>query len=124
MSTALATAARYRPTEIQEAEDAIERFKSAGEVCLRAQRRAGQWLNENIPHGGYRRSRSHVVTLTDLGISRMQSHRWRLLASVPDNVFEAHIVVRVPPGGEADAVRDELERVASELFVDLSVARD
>ena len=39
-------------------------------------------------------------------------------------LFEAHILVRVPPGTEPAAVRDELERVASELFVELSVGQD
>jgi glycine cleavage system regulatory protein len=39
-------------------------------------------------------------------------------------LFEAHILVRVPPAGDPADVRAELERVASELFVDLTVDQD
>ncbi|MGR2752956.1 glycine cleavage system protein R [Agromyces arachidis] len=36
-------------------------------------------------------------------------------------LFEAHIVARVPAGTEPVAVRDELERLAARLLVDLTV---
>ncbi len=36
-------------------------------------------------------------------------------------LFEAHIVVRVPPEGDTAAIRADLERLAAELLVDLTV---
>ncbi|MBM7505771.1 glycine cleavage system protein R [Agromyces aurantiacus] len=39
-------------------------------------------------------------------------------------LFEAHIAVRVPPGGDPADVRQDLEQVASELFVDLTVGQE
>lgn len=36
-------------------------------------------------------------------------------------LFEAHIVVRVPPEGDTAAIRVDLERLAAELLVDLTV---
>jgi glycine cleavage system regulatory protein len=39
-------------------------------------------------------------------------------------LFEAHILVRVPPGEDPSDVRDDLERVASEVFVDITIGQD
>ena len=46
-----------------------------------AERRLGEMLAETIEHGGNHKtkSKSHDVTLTDLGIGKMQSHRWQAL---------------------------------------------
>ncbi len=74
-------------------------------------------------HPGIVHDVSAVLSRHGLSIETMTTER-RDAPMAGGQLFEAHIVVRVPPGGEADAVRDELERVASELFVDLSVARD
>jgi hypothetical protein len=50
-------------------------------------------LAENVKRGGDRKSKSksHDVTLKDAGVSKMQSHRWQRIASVPTPTFEAHI---------------------------------
>jgi len=47
----------------------------------------------DFQHGGDRKSesRSHDVTLIDLGINRMQSSRWQRAATIPESVFEAYI---------------------------------
>lgn len=88
----------------------------AGEVRLRAERRAGQLLTEmkqtgerDQGSGGNRRSPSHgttviqetpyqqseshrpVVTLSDLGVTRDQSSQWQQLAKIPEREFEAEV---------------------------------
>jgi len=35
---------------------------------------------------------SDTPTLSDLGITKMQSSRWQSIAAVPDEVFEAEII--------------------------------
>ena len=71
----------------------LEMQNMAAELKLRAERKAGQLLRELRLHGGDRKSRvrrSHLK-LDQLGISRVQSHRWQLEASVPDNDFEKYV---------------------------------
>lgn len=71
----------------------LEMQNVAAELKLRAERKAGQLLRELRLHGGDRRSRvrkSHL-RLDQLGISRVQSHRWQLEASVPDEEFEKYV---------------------------------
>lgn len=65
----------------------------AAELKLRAERRAGQILNELLPHGGNRRSSYHRgnLKLTDIGINSNQSARWRREAAVPEIVFQQYI---------------------------------
>lgn len=65
----------------------------AAELRLRAERKGGALLRHMNLWGGDRRSRSHdeILKLEAMGIDRNQSHRWQLLASIPDDVFEAYI---------------------------------
>lgn len=56
-----------------------------------AERKAGVLIPEQFPHGGDTKSRSHDVTLKDVGISRMQSVRWQLEAKVPENQVSEQI---------------------------------
>ena len=51
----------------------------AAEIKLRAERRAGEMLNEmEKSKGAATQTRSHhVTTLKELGIAKMQSSRWR-----------------------------------------------
>ena len=77
------------------------------EIKLRAERRAGVILGEMPKHDGT--PRSHDVTrLADLGIAKMDSHRWQKIASVPEDDFEGFIAetkrapklsLQVPPCG-------------------------
>ena len=46
----------------------------------RAERKAGELLSQTIQHGGD--PKSHDVTLTLLGIEKMQSHRWQIEAQM------------------------------------------
>ena len=55
------------------------------EIKLRAERKAGDMLAENVKHtGGRPKQRSRDVTvLRNVGVSKMESHRWQRIASVP-----------------------------------------
>jgi glycine cleavage system regulatory protein len=73
-------------------------------------------------HPGIVHDVSAVLSRHGLSIETMTTER-RDAPMAGGQLFEAHILVRVPPGTEPAAVRDELERVASELFVELSVGQ-
>ena len=68
---------------------------------IKAERRAGEWLDVNIQHGG--NTKSHRVTLNDIDISRSQSSRWQLMASIPDEKFHGWLDDRVATGQEVTA---------------------
>lgn len=65
------------------------------EIKLRAERKAGRLLAEMPKQrpGEYQRSQHETVapSLSDIGVSKNQSHRWQQTASVPDDVFEDYI---------------------------------
>lgn len=68
--------------------------QQAAEGKVRAERRMGEMLREMPKNTGGRPSenQSHDVTsLKDIGIEKMQSHRWQLMASLPDGLFESHL---------------------------------
>lgn len=70
----------------------LEMQNDCAEIKLRAERRAGELLVEQGfgEWGGDRKS-SNNVQLEDLNISKIQSHRWQLEASVPDSNFEKYV---------------------------------
>ena len=64
------------------------------EIKLRAERRIGEQLKETPKlHGARTPTELQDVTpsLKDLGIERIQSHRWQAVASLPEKEFEKHI---------------------------------
>ena len=71
----------------------------AAEINIRAERRMGKLIPGEVRGQGERGKpeRSHDVTfeekptLEELGIEPMQSHRYQLIASVPEKEFEDHI---------------------------------
>jgi hypothetical protein len=64
----------------------------AAELKLQAERRAGDLLNELVPHGGDRSSHHDGdLQLSDLGINSNQSSRWRREAAVPEKVFQEFV---------------------------------
>ncbi|NQT14292.1 MAG: hypothetical protein HQ582_16165 [Planctomycetes bacterium] len=71
----------------------LEVQNKAAEIKLRAERKAGKFLAEGIRRGGNRRSKLHDATLnlSDLGVTKLQSHRWQLEASVSDAHFERYV---------------------------------
>ena len=76
----------------------------AAEVKLRAERKAGELLGqlERNEHGGDRRSSSfqpenlkvdeYRAVLTDSDIAPTTAHRWQVASTVPDEVFEEHVI--------------------------------
>jgi hypothetical protein len=71
----------------------LEVQNNAAELKLRAERKAGTMLADMGLQGGDRKSKSHDVTLklADLGIGRMDSHRWQIESELSDAMFEASI---------------------------------
>jgi N6-adenosine-specific RNA methylase IME4 len=78
----------------RQAKDSLEIQNHCAEIKIRAERRAGEMLRDAEKHKGGRptKNQSHDVTsLKDADISKMESHRWQRVASVPEPVFEHHI---------------------------------
>jgi hypothetical protein len=65
----------------------------AAELKLLAERRAGELLDDLVPHGGKRTASSQHgnLTLAELGINANQSSRWRREAAVPEPVFKQYV---------------------------------
>lgn len=68
----------------------LELQNRAAEFKLRAERKAGALLARLIFRGGDRRSvqARRRLSLDDLGISRSQSRKWQLVASIPEAEFD------------------------------------
>lgn len=65
----------------------------AAELKLRAERKAGTFLAALKLKGGNRRSKAQhaPLKLEELGLTRDQSTRWQLAATVPDEDFERYV---------------------------------
>lgn len=74
---------------MKQAGESLEMQNQCAEIKVRAERRAGEILKVSVSPGGS--PMSHDVTLPDLGITRMQSHRWQSIAEIPEPVFEEYI---------------------------------
>lgn len=57
----------------------------------RADRKCGEWLKGNIEHGGDRKTKSRLqdVTLKNIGVSKIESHRLQRIAEIPEAKFES-----------------------------------
>ena len=92
----------------------------AGEIRLRAERRAGGLLKEmkergeRVGHDGAKKtSRERRLVLPDLGITRDQSSRWQCLARVPEATFERRLLkaqTKGTPLTTADFLREKITR--------------
>lgn len=75
--------------------ESLEAQNFAAEVKLRAERRAGELLAGMEKNRGGGDHRSHDVTsaptLADIGIQKMQAHRWQTIAALPEGEFEQHV---------------------------------
>lgn len=79
------------------AKKADEAAQLAIEIKLRAERKAGEFLQE-MPglgqHGGDRKSRD-ILSLEKMGIHPQESKRWQRMASIPEERFEEYLVTAV-----------------------------
>lgn len=71
----------------------LELQNYAAEVKLRAERKAGELLLQLQLHGGDRKSQQaeQRIKLEDLGVTKDQSSRWQLTASIPERDFEKYV---------------------------------
>lgn len=79
----------------KQAGESLEMQNWCAEIKIRAERRAGELLKE-LPkqHGGRPPDtglQSVTPSLKDLGIEKIQSHRWQKLAAIPKKDFNKHI---------------------------------
>lgn len=76
--------------------ESIDHVNAVMEVKLASERRMGDMLAEKPENRGHYQ-KSHDVTfgdsvsLADIGVSKMQSCRWQAVASIDDDIYEAHI---------------------------------
>ena len=70
---------------------------------LKAERKAGSWLSENITPGRPKMSHDATIKLDDLDLSRSQSSRWQLIATVPDEQFQQWLDDKLSVGQEITA---------------------
>ena len=62
----------------------------AAELKIDAERKGGDILRQMKKHNGDPRSLD-VTRLSELGIEKMESHRWQLVASVPEKEYRRHV---------------------------------
>lgn len=82
----------------KQAGHSFEMQNQCAEIKVRAERRAGELLREKESAQGKRTDLvprwnqvDNKKTLDDLGISKKQSHRWKQIASIPEDDFDKHI---------------------------------
>ena len=83
----------------------------ATEIKVRAERRAGEMLRDSAKSGARlsddgkvnqhnRASHADTPTLTDIGITPMQSSRWQALAAMPEDHFETAVATAKDTAGQ------------------------
>ena len=82
----------------KQAGESLEMQNNCAEIKIRAERRAGELLQEIDKNGGGRPTKTSNAmlqvsgpTLLELGVTRMQSSRWQTIANIPEGIFEEHI---------------------------------
>jgi hypothetical protein len=67
---------------------------------IKAERKVGGWLSENVHAGNPNLMAERPVPLEQVGISRWQSHRWQAYATLPDDKFNAWMDEAIAAGHE------------------------
>lgn len=116
-----AEAYRYALKVAGEAPDVV---RKAEEIKLRAERRAGELLREmpkarggfdgREPDGSLRLHAETAETYADLGIDKVQAHRWQKIAEIPEEKFE-EFVATAPEVTTSGALRLLKELQAEEV---------
>ncbi len=77
----------------KQAGESLGMQNQCAEIKIRAERRAGELIPEQIKHGGDRKTESRLqdATLKNIGIDKTESHRFQQVASIPEEKFEEHI---------------------------------
>ncbi|MGD2111665.1 MAG: MT-A70 family methyltransferase, partial [Phycisphaerae bacterium] len=82
----------------KQAGESLEMQNDCAEIKIRAERRAGELLQEMHKNGGGRPTKTRNTmlqvsgpTLLELGVTRMQSSRWQTIAAIPERAFEKHV---------------------------------
>lgn len=108
---------------VKQAGESLVMQNHCAEIKVRAERKAGELLKETVRNRGTRLSGNIMQppdespTLDDLGISKIQSSRWQLVASIPESIFEDHFS-EVINGGDRELTSAELLRMAKQLRSD------
>lgn len=99
-------------------------FKEAAQKAkifqLKAERKAGGWLDVNIKNGGV--AESHDVTLGDIEITNKESARWQLEAKVPEEKFNEWIDESLARGWEISAAG--LQRIGKNPHVSFNTGEN
>lgn len=75
----------------------VSAVNAAMEIAIRAQRRIGQFLDENVPAQGGRPPKetdsdeTGKLTLKDVGLAKKEARRCRQLAAIDDDALDTHI---------------------------------
>jgi len=81
----------------------LSMVNQAAETKLRAERRLGELLatmERATPGDATSQARRSIPTLADLGVAHSEAHRWRLLASLPADVFDGFLAREQAEGRE------------------------
>jgi site-specific DNA-methyltransferase (adenine-specific) len=75
----------------QQAGQAAEMERQCAEIRLRAERRIGELLAKTVRPGNPQLSSTVTIGLSELGITRNQSAKWQLAATLPAADFERYV---------------------------------
>jgi hypothetical protein len=85
-------------TYTRQARESLTLQNYCAEIKIRAERRAGELIPQQITHGGD--PKSHAVTLGDLGIHKNQSSRWQRIAGLDAEACERYLAETKAGGKE------------------------
>lgn len=111
---------------VKQAGESLIMQNHCAEIKVRAERKAGEILNQTVKNKGTRLGGCIVQPpdsspkLADIGISKTQSFRWQSMASIPEDIFENH-VTEVINDGEKELTSAELLRIAKQLKSDKNI---
>jgi hypothetical protein len=87
----LARGAEILQAMIQALDAGFELEQRASIFRLRAERKLGGWLRDNVRAGNPQWSEAETIRLGDYGITRSQSSRWQSFAGLTDERFHAYL---------------------------------